>query len=197
MILIKRYRNRRLYHTGTKSFIVLADLERLIKNDEPFTVIDTATGRDVTVPVLTSVIGERAGAWKDLTAVRRILRAVIKSGGEQSMNILKNTVLAGIGFASLTKKKAEELVEHLIKTGEVSKSEKKEAVMELLSKAEGTAKDYKDRIGKEIDKNMKKFSPARKTDLEKLSRKVDKLVRVVSSLEKKIEGMSRTGPSSE
>ena len=113
------------------------------------------------------------------------------------MSILKNTVLAGIGFASITKKKAEELVDSLIKTGELSKSEKKEAVMELLAKVESSGKDATSRLtkeaketgakwGKEIEKTLEKIRPAKKTDIDTLAKKIDKLSRKVASLEKKL-----------
>lgn len=187
MVIIKRYRNRRLYHTGIKSFIVLADLEQMVRRDQNFRVIDTATGRDVTLPVLTAVIGERVRG-RDMADADDILRAVIKLGGRRSMSILKNTVLAGIGFASITKKKAEELIDHLVKTGEVSKSEKKEAVMELLARAETTAKEATSKISKEFEKGVKGISMARKTDIDALSKKIDKLAKSVAKLEKKLEG---------
>lgn len=187
MTTIKRYRNRRLYHTGTKSFIVLADLEQMVRRGEQFTVVDTTTGRDVTLSMLTAVISDRAHSWKNIAASQDVLRAVIKLGGQRSMSILKNTVLAGIGFAEITKKKAEELIDSLIKSGEVSKSEKKQAVMELLSKAEASAKDAKSKISRELEKAMKSISMAKKADIETLAKKIDRLSAKVASLEKKLE----------
>lgn len=114
------------------------------------------------------------------------------------MSILKNTVLAGIGFASMTKKKAEELIDSMVKSGELNKSEKKEAVMELLSKVETSgkeattkftkeAKDAGARLGKEIEKTLVKIRPAKKTDIDVLAKKIDKLAKKVTSLEKKLD----------
>ena len=191
MKIIKRYRNRRLYHTGLKSFIVLADLEEMVRRDEQFKVIDTATGKDITLSVLTAVVSERAGSWRSVAASREILRTVIKLGGNRSMSILKNTVLAGIGFASLTKKKAEELVDSLIKTGELSKSEKKKAVLELLSKAESSAKEATSKVTGEIDKAMKKITVVKSKDMEALTKKVDKLARSVTKIEKQLKDLAK------
>jgi polyhydroxyalkanoate synthesis repressor PhaR len=195
MITIKRYRNRRLYHTGMKSFIVLSDLEQMVRRGDEFVVVDTATGKDITLPMLTAVISEGVHDWKDVAASRDVLRAVINLGGRRSMSILKNTVLAGIGFANITKKKAEELVDSLIKTGELSKSEKKEAVLEVLSKVESSgkeattkitkeAKEYGAKFSKEFEKTMEKIRPAKKTDIDSLSKKIDKLAKKLASLEK-------------
>jgi len=187
MIVIKRYRNRRLYNTATKEFIVLADLEAMVRRDEQFKVLDTASGRDITLSVLTAVISERVGSWKDVSDSGDVLRAVIKLGGDRSMSILKNTVLAGIGFASLTKKKAEELIDTLVKTGEVNKSEQKKAVMELLSKAEKTTKDATNKVGKEFDKAWDSITVPRKKDFDALVSKVDRLSRRVNKLEKALK----------
>jgi len=197
MIIIKRYRNRRLYHTGIKSFIVLSDLEQMILRSEEFVVVDTATGKDITLSMLTAVISEGVHNWKDVAASKEMLRAVINLGGRKSMSILKNTVLAGIGFANLTKKKAEELIDAMIKSGELSKSEKKEAVMELLTKVEKSgreastkitkeAKEAGSRLSKEFEKTMQKIRPAKKTDIDSLAKKIDKLTKKMADLEKKL-----------
>ncbi len=190
MIVIKRYRNRRLYHTSLKSFIVLSDLEEMIRRDERFKVMDTATGKDITLSVLTAIISEQVGGWRDAAGSKELLRAFIKAGGNKSMSILKNTVLAGIGFASLTRKKAEELTDYLIKSGELTKSEKKKAIMELMAKVEAGTKDAKTKVARittDVEKALKKISMAKRTDVEALSKKIDKLTRTVGKLEKKLE----------
>lgn len=187
MKTIKRYRNRRLYDTEQKSFIVLPDLERMVKQGVRFRVVDIATGQDITLSMLTAVLSEGVHSWKDVAASQDILRAVIRLGGERSMSILKNTVLAGIGFAELTRKKAEELIDTLIKTGDLSKSQKKEAVLELLTKAETKTKETTSKVGKEIEKAIKSVSITKKSDIEALSKKIDKLNRKISDLEKKLD----------
>ncbi|MCK5126601.1 MAG: hypothetical protein KAR42_10120 [candidate division Zixibacteria bacterium] len=184
MKIIKRYRNRRLYDTENKEFIVLSDLERMVQNNISFKVINIATGKDITISVLTSVIGERVDSWKNARQSHDVLSAVIKLGGRRSMSILRNTVLAGVGFISLTKKKAEELIETLVKTGDLSKSEKKEAVLELLSKAEKTAKSKTKKISADIEKGLESIAWANKVDFEKLAKKVDKISRKLNKLEK-------------
>ncbi len=197
MITIKRYRNRRLYHTEDKSFIVLADLERMIKRGERFRVIDQATGKDITVSMLTATLSERVHGWRDVAGTQEILRAVITVGGEKSMGILKDTVLAGIGFVELTRKKAEELVDSLIKSGELSKSQKKEAMLELLSKAEAKTKETTGKITREVDKAIKSFTITKKSEIEALSKKIDSLSRKLNSLEKKVDNLQPKTPAGE
>ena len=106
------------------------------------------------------------------------------------MSILKKTVLAGIGFASLTRQKAEELADYLIKSGELSQSEKKEAVLELLAKAEAKAEagaaQAKDKIGREVEKARKSLGVAKTSEIEALTKRVEALGRKVARLEKTV-----------
>jgi polyhydroxyalkanoate synthesis repressor PhaR len=56
--IIKKYANRRLYHTGTSTYVTLEDLAVMVKNGEDFTVSDAKTGEDITRSVLTQIIFE-------------------------------------------------------------------------------------------------------------------------------------------
>src|SRR6187549_2861044 len=57
-IVIKKYANRRLYNTGTSTYVTLEDLAAMVKKGEDFTVQDAKTGDDITHPVLTQIIFE-------------------------------------------------------------------------------------------------------------------------------------------
>jgi polyhydroxyalkanoate synthesis repressor PhaR len=58
-IKIKKYANRRLYNTGTSTYVTLEDLATMVKNGEDFTVEDAKTGEDITRSVLTQIIFEQ------------------------------------------------------------------------------------------------------------------------------------------
>ena len=113
------------------------------------------------------------------------------------MSILQKTVLASIGAFNLTKKKAEEVIDQLIKTGELSKSERKNAVLELLDKADKSTADFRakvtkeagrvgDKVGAEVTKAISKLKVARRDDVADLNKKFDKLMKSVARLEKKL-----------
>jgi polyhydroxyalkanoate synthesis repressor PhaR len=53
---IKKYANRRLYNTGTSTYVTLDDLAEMVKKGEDFQVVDAKTGDDITRPVLTQII---------------------------------------------------------------------------------------------------------------------------------------------
>jgi polyhydroxyalkanoate synthesis repressor PhaR len=58
-IIIKKYANRRLYNTGTSTYVTLEDLAAMVKSGEDFVVYDAKTGEDITRAVLTQIIFEQ------------------------------------------------------------------------------------------------------------------------------------------
>jgi poly(hydroxyalkanoate) granule-associated protein len=177
-----------------KKYITHYELAAVVRSKTPFKVIENATGEDVTLAVLGQLLISQLKSYDDIKESKEILIETINLGGKKSMSILKNTFLAGVGMFNLTKKKAEEVIDSLIKAGEISKSDRKKAVMELLDKAEastvkikekitnetsGWQKEYSklaDRVKKAIDKLPQKRIMA---ELEKLNKKVDKLAKKV------------------
>src|SRR5258708_25596051 len=58
-VKIKKYANRRLYNTGTSTYVTLEDLATMVKNGEDFAVFDAKTSEDITRSVLTQIIVEQ------------------------------------------------------------------------------------------------------------------------------------------
>ena len=58
-ITIKKYANRRLYNTGTSTYVTLEDLATMVKAGEDFVVYDAKTNEDITRSVLTQIIFEQ------------------------------------------------------------------------------------------------------------------------------------------
>ena len=58
-ITIKKYANRRLYNTGTSTYVTLEDLAGMVKAGEDFVVYDAKTNEDITRSVLTQIIFEQ------------------------------------------------------------------------------------------------------------------------------------------
>ncbi|MBN2226077.1 MAG: phasin family protein [candidate division Zixibacteria bacterium] len=191
MKTIKRYKNRRLYDTDLKRYITHAGLMETIRDKIPFTVVDSRTGKDITISVLGQVLVGEIKNWQDIKDSREVLLHVINRGGQKSMTILRNTYLASVGIYNVTKKKAEEIIDSLIKAGEISKTDRKDAVMELLDRAEKSTSSFKDKvlketgsIQKEVTKVIEKIKPANKKDIEELHKKIDKLTRALEKLSK-------------
>lgn len=60
--VIKRYENRKLYDTAAKRYVSLEDIAALVRDGEEVTVLDNASGADLTSSTLAKIIsGETAG----------------------------------------------------------------------------------------------------------------------------------------
>lgn len=194
MKLIKRYSNRRLYDIESSRTITQIELASMVKSGVDIQVVDTVSGDDITLEVLGRVLISETSSWQDVKESKELLKRIISIGGDKSMSVLKNTVLASIGAFHVTKEKAEKIIDELIKKGELDKSDRKKAVMEMLEKAEQSTSQLKEKIAKGADKTQKevsgfiqKLNLAKRSDLEKIEKKVDKLTKTLKSLEKKLE----------
>ncbi|MEA2946367.1 MAG: hypothetical protein QOI40_1697, partial [Alphaproteobacteria bacterium] len=58
-VTIKKYANRRLYNTGTSTYVTLEDLATMVKAGDDFLVHDAKTGEDITRQVLAQIIFEQ------------------------------------------------------------------------------------------------------------------------------------------
>jgi polyhydroxyalkanoate synthesis repressor PhaR len=85
--VIKKYANRRLYHTGTSSYVTLEDLAVLVRNGEEFVVYDAKSGEDITRSVLTQIIFEEESKTGQNLLPIAFLRQLIKFYGD-SMQML-------------------------------------------------------------------------------------------------------------
>jgi polyhydroxyalkanoate synthesis repressor PhaR len=78
--IIKKYANRRLYNTGTSTYVTLEDLAVMVKGEEDFVVYDAKSGDDITRSVLTQIIFEQEGKGQNLlpvTFLRQLIRFTV------------------------------------------------------------------------------------------------------------------------
>jgi polyhydroxyalkanoate synthesis repressor PhaR len=81
--VIKKYANRRLYHTGTSTYVTLEDLATMVRNGEDFAVYDAKSGEEITRSVLTQIIFEQENkeGGQNLLPVT-VLRQLIRFYGD-------------------------------------------------------------------------------------------------------------------
>ena len=90
--IIKKYANRRLYNTGTSTYVTLEDLAKMVKKGEDFLVQDAKTGEDITHAVLTQIIFEQESKTGNTLLPISFLRQLISFYGDQ-MQVVVPTFL--------------------------------------------------------------------------------------------------------
>src|SRR3974390_683096 len=82
-VTIKKYANRRLYNTGTSTYVTLEDLAAMVKVGEDFIVYDAKTGEDITRSVLTQIIFEQENKEGQNLLPITFLRQLIRFYGDR------------------------------------------------------------------------------------------------------------------
>ena len=87
-VVIKKYANRRLYNTGTSTYVTLEDLADMVKRGEEFTVKDAKTSEDITHLVLTQIIFELENKDGQNMLPVSFLRQLIAFYGDQMQMVV-------------------------------------------------------------------------------------------------------------
>ena len=90
--------------------------------------------------------------------------------------LIKKTLLTGLGLAFLTKEKIEEVTKEFIDKGKLSEQEGKKLYDELLEKAEESKEDVKKQIEAVTKETMKKMNLASRDELLDLEKRVQELI---------------------
>jgi polyhydroxyalkanoate synthesis repressor PhaR len=85
--VIKKYANRRLYNTGTSTYVTLDDLAEMVKSEDDFVVIDAKSGDDITRSVLTQIIFEQESRGPNLLPIS-FLRQLIRFYGDSMQKLV-------------------------------------------------------------------------------------------------------------
>ncbi len=81
-ITIKKYANRRLYNTGTSTYVTLEDLATMVKAGENFVVYDAKSSEDITRSVLAQIIFEQENKEGQNLLPINFLRQLIRFYGD-------------------------------------------------------------------------------------------------------------------
>ena len=184
MKLIKRYKNRRLYDTELKKTIKLEDIKRYADEGIEIKVIDNADGKDITVQTMVMVLSSTAKDEDSLEENRSILKKLWTGKGADVMDAMKKLTLAAIGVVNLSREKAEEIFDELVKKGEMTKNEKAEAMKKMADKFEESAGKVKDAVEQKVNAAMEKINV--NSRINELNKKVDELTSKLEELSKKM-----------
>ncbi len=116
-VTIKKYANRRLYNTGTSTYVTLEDLSEMVKRGEEFTVQDAKTGDDITHTVLTQIIFELENRTGQSMLPVSFLRQLISFYGDQMQMIVPSFLEQSMNaFSKEQERFREQITESFAKT---------------------------------------------------------------------------------
>jgi polyhydroxyalkanoate synthesis repressor PhaR len=115
-VTIKKYANRRLYNTGTSTYVTLEDLAVMVKDGEDFVVYDAKSGDDITRSVLTQIIFEQENKGQNLLPIN-FLRQLIRFYGDSVQLLVPRYLEASIDMFTRDQEKFREQMSKSLGTG--------------------------------------------------------------------------------
>ena len=111
-VVIKKYANRRLYNTGTSTYVTLEDLAGMVKTGEDFIVYDAKTGEDITRSVLTQIIFEQENKEGQNLLPITFLRQLIRFYGDSMQMLVPRFLEASIESLTREQEKFRQQISH-------------------------------------------------------------------------------------
>ena len=121
MPVVKRYPNRKLYDTEAKQYVTLEGIATLVRDGQEVTVVDHATGADLTALTLTQVIMEQEKKRRGFLP-QAVLTGLVQAGGD-TMGTLRRTMASSLNLARQVDEEIERRLQALISRGELATEE--------------------------------------------------------------------------
>ena len=116
MQTIKKYANRKLYHTNRKQYITLDGIAALIQAGDPVQVLDNETGEDITAQILTQVVLQTRSGGDRLPT--QVLTGLIQAGGDTIAGV-RRSFWSAIGGTSVVDSEIKRRLEQLHTDGRI------------------------------------------------------------------------------
>jgi polyhydroxyalkanoate synthesis repressor PhaR len=178
-VIIKRYRNRKLYNTQSKCYITLGEIEELVKEQEKVKIIDNITGNDITAITLSQIIFEleknRAGFLPS-----NLLLSLVQSGGKRIEEIRQN-IFNSLNLIHHFDVEIERRVNLLIRNGELSQEVGTQLLGKLLS-VSYKEEDIRENVEGRIIEFLRERQIPTKNDIQTLINKIETLSKRVERL---------------
>jgi len=198
-ITIKKYANRRLYNTGTSTYVTLEDLAVMVKKGEECVVYDAKSGDDITRPVLAQIIFEQEGKDGQSLLPIAFLRQLIRFYGDSMQMLVPSYLEYSIGNLTTHQQKFREQIQSAIGGKELPGGqmfgvleEQARANMAMFSQALGMFNPFVPKgtagVGEKPAEPHAQQAPAAAGMPD-----IDALKKQLADMQAKIEGLSRKG----
>jgi len=91
------------------------------------------------------------------------------------LDIVRKTLLLGIGLAAMTRDKIEEVAKKVVEEDKLSEEEGRKLAEDLLKQSDEARKNLKDQVEKFVDNTLEKLNSPSRKDLQQLEERIEKL----------------------
>jgi polyhydroxyalkanoate synthesis repressor PhaR len=133
-ITIKKYANRRLYNTGSSTYVTLEDLGKMVKEGDDFVVIDAKTNEDITRSVLAQIIFEQEAKEGQSMLPIAFLRQLIRFYGDSMQMVVPSFLEMSLSRFTEDQQKMREQIQSTFTAGGLPGNQMFEALEEQTRK---------------------------------------------------------------
>src|ERR1700735_2750984 len=182
-ITIKKYANRRLYNTGTSTYVTLEDLALMVKAGEDFVVYDAKTGEEITRSVLTQIIFEQENKEGQNLLPIAFLRQLIRFYGDSMQMLVPRYLEVSIESLTREQEKFRNQMAQAFGVGAfTSLEEQVRRNMEMFERAFTMFAPFARRETAGGEATEAEKTPAKTGDIDDLKRQLDEMKRKVDRL---------------
>jgi polyhydroxyalkanoate synthesis repressor PhaR len=184
---IKKYANRRLYNTGTSTYVTLEDLAAMVKDGEDFLVYDAKTGDDITRSVLAQIIFEQENKAGQNLLPTTFLRQLIRFYGDSMQMVVPKYLEQSIDTLTREQEKFRKQMTSAFSTGPFAPLE--EHVRRNMELFERTFSMFKPFVPPRPGATA--AEPEKTADTSGASDNIDDLRRQMKEMQERLERMSK------
>jgi polyhydroxyalkanoate synthesis regulator phasin len=104
------------------------------------------------------------------------------------MDSIREAMYLGLGAISLTKKKAEEIIDDLVKRGEMSANNRAATVEQLLKEAELQKNAFEGKVTESVQKVMVDLGLPTQKDFDSILRRLDGMEKAIGTMKRTKRG---------
>jgi len=90
-------------------------------------------------------------------------------------DIVRKSILLGIGLAALTREKIEETAKKIAEEDNLTEEEGRKVAEDLFKQSDETRKNLKEQVEKFVDNALEKLNSPSRKDLQKLEERIERL----------------------
>ncbi len=178
--VIKRYTNRKLYDTVESRYVTLEEIAEMIKAGAEVKILDNRTKEDLTSVTLAQIIFEEEKKTSKMSL--RMLRDLIRHGGERAAQIVEDTQAELRGRVEAVRLAAEQRVQTLLSRGQQTSDRAKD----LVAASQEAVAQFQRRVDERVRAAVESMSSLSeiKRELAQISTRIDELEAKLRELEK-------------
>ncbi|MFO8112003.1 MAG: polyhydroxyalkanoate synthesis regulator DNA-binding domain-containing protein [Desulfosalsimonadaceae bacterium] len=192
MYTIKKYANGRFYDTEAKKYITQPQIRALQKTGKTIAIIETKTGKDITVDVMSKLSakgvkpGRKPAAKKSRakTPPAGTLAQLIKKGGDSLFDYGKKYASMWQNMVTMSRDEIDKLVNMLVKDNKISKFEADKFKKELQRYRDNVEDWFSKTIDKRVKEMLDRMNLANREQVVQLTAEIEALNKKIKAMEK-------------